>query len=53
MGKDLEISRLKEDKEVLEASRNELEKYIAEVPADVMDKIRETEKKKKERNRDI
>ena len=53
MGKDLEISRLKEDNEALEASRKELEKYIAEVPADVMDKIRETEKKKKERNRDI
>ncbi|MBR0450851.1 MAG: plasmid recombination protein [Oscillospiraceae bacterium] len=52
-GKDLEIARLKEDKEELKEDKKELEKLIAEVPAEIMDKIRGTNKDRKERNEDI
>ncbi|MDO5138063.1 MAG: hypothetical protein Q4D71_06315 [Oscillospiraceae bacterium] len=52
-GKDLEIARLKEDKEELKEEKKELGKLIAEVPSEIMDKIRETNNERKERNEDI
>ena len=53
-GRDLEISRLKEDREMLRTERDDLREQISRVPEEIMEKIKAElkDKMKKERSRD-